>query len=106
MSTKRAFDSGLPGDASQTLRPSSFNNGGNMDATKRSSMPETSMSFRVDEPAEDADVEDSFFLLKGVKYRNVQSLSDNSGEAQVFLVEQNGEKYGLKIQCCCYEIFT
>jgi serine/threonine protein kinase/uncharacterized membrane protein len=97
MSTKRAFDSGLPGDASQTLRPSSFNNGGNMDATKRSSMPETSMSFRVDEPAEDADVEDSFFLLKGVKYRNVQSLSDNSGEAQVFLVEQNGEKYVLKI---------
>mgnify|MGYP002522538250 FL=1 len=68
-----------------------------MDATKRSSMPETSMSFRVDEPAEDADVEDSFFLLKGVKYRNVQSLSDNSGEAQVFLVEQNGEKYVLKI---------
>ena len=47
--------------------------------------------------ADEADVQDNFFVLKGVNYRNVQSLSDNSGEAQVFLVERNGESYVLKI---------
>ena len=47
--------------------------------------------------ADEADVQDNFFVLKGVTYRNVQSLSDNSGEAQVFLVERNGESYVLKI---------
>ena len=33
------------------------------------------------------DARNDFFMLKGVKYKNVQCLSDNSGEAQVFLVE-------------------
>ena len=47
--------------------------------------------------ADEADVQDNFFVLKGVTYRNVQSLSDNSGEAQVFLVERNGESYVLTI---------
>lgn len=96
MSTKKPFDSSLPGDADHTLRPSTFNEGG-IDATIRPSMPDESLSFRADEPAEDADVEENYFLLKGAKYRNVQSLSDNSGEAQVFLVERNGENYVLKI---------
>ena len=41
-------------------------------------------------------MEDSF-VLKGISYRNVNILSDNSGEAQVFLVENNGENYVLKI---------
>ena len=43
------------------------------------------------------DINDNSFLLKGVKYRNLQCLSDNSGEAQVFLVEKDGEEYVLKI---------
>ena len=38
-----------------------------------------------------------YFILKGVNYRNVNILSDNSGEAQVFLVENDGEEYVLKI---------
>ena len=35
--------------------------------------------------------------MKGVKYQNVQCLSENSGEAQVYLVERDGEEYVLKI---------
>ena len=43
------------------------------------------------------DINDNSFLLKGVKYINLQCLSDNSGEAQVSLVEKDGEEYVLKI---------
>ena len=38
-----------------------------------------------------------YFTLKGVRYKKVRSLSENSGEAQVYLVERNGEDYVLKI---------
>ena len=37
------------------------------------------------------------FLLKGDTYTLVRSLSENSGEAQIFLVERNGKEYALKI---------
>ena len=37
------------------------------------------------------------FVLKGEAYRNVECLSDNSGEAQVFLVEHNNHEYVLKV---------
>jgi len=49
---------------------------------------------------DDPDVQDTtgdYFVLKGVKYQNVQCLSENSGEAQVYLVERDGEEYVLKI---------
>lgn len=42
-------------------------------------------------------VKNEYFILKGINYRNVTILSDNSGEAQVFLVEKDGEEYVLKI---------
>ena len=47
--------------------------------------------------AQNDNVDDKFFLLKDKKYKNVQSLSANTGEAQVFLVERDGENYVLKI---------
>ena len=47
--------------------------------------------------SQDDNVDDQFFLLKGNKYKNLQSLSADTGEAQVFLVERDGEKYVLKI---------
>lgn len=37
------------------------------------------------------------FVLKGVGYRNLECLSDNSGEAQVFLVEHDEKPYVLKV---------
>ena len=47
--------------------------------------------------ADSGQVAEDSFVLKGISYRNVSILSDNSGEAQVFLVENNGENYVLKI---------
>ena len=47
--------------------------------------------------ADSGPVAEDSFVLKGISYRNVNVLSDNSGEAQVFLVENNGENYVLKI---------
>ena len=38
-----------------------------------------------------------YFILKGEKYRNLECLSDNTGEAQVFLVEKDGNEYVLKV---------
>ena len=96
MSTIRSFDPNQTGDTNFTLRPSNIGKG-NMDATKRSTISDDFQSFGNDLAEGGSDEEKSYFILKGTKYRNVQSLSDNSGEAQVFLVEQNGESYVLKI---------
>ena len=46
---------------------------------------------------EATDVSCSSFLLKGIVYRNVKCLNATSGEAQVFLVENGGRDYVLKI---------
>lgn len=37
------------------------------------------------------------FVLKGIHYTNVRCISDNSGEAQVFLVARDGKEYVLKV---------
>ena len=86
-----------PANLDGTLRPA------NLDGTVRvTSAVSTSLGMdgtvRADKQAIQQDnVNDDSFLLKGVKYRNIQCLSDNSGEAQVFLVEKDGEEYVLKI---------
>lgn len=41
--------------------------------------------------------DDNVFVLKGERYDKVSCLSDNSGEAQVFLVYHNGKEYVLKV---------
>lgn len=41
--------------------------------------------------------ESECFLLKGERYEMLRCLSDNSGEAQVFLVKHGGEEYVLKV---------
>ena len=72
-----------------TLRPAS--------ATVRSSAM-MGGAFKPDSlEVQNDNVDDKFFLLKGNKYKNIQSLSENTGEAQVFLVERDGENYVLKI---------
>ena len=48
----------------------------------------------IPEPEE---VTGDYFTLKGVRYRKKGVLSENSGEAQVYLVERNGEEYVLKV---------
>ena len=37
------------------------------------------------------------FVLNSLTYKKIECLSDNSGEAQVFLVENNGQEYVLKL---------
>lgn len=100
MSTARPYGPNQTGDIDKTRRQTSTIDAG--DATIRptdSSMTVTQMdsTYRVGVVSKSDDVKGDFFVLKGEKYRNVQSLSDNSGEAQVFLVERNGENYVLKI---------
>ncbi|MBR1503869.1 MAG: protein kinase [Prevotella sp.] len=54
--------------------------------------------------AQDAEVKDNCFVLKGVDYRHVQTLSEGSGEAQVFLVERDGKSYVLKIYYPSFDV--
>ena len=86
-----------PANPDGTIRPS------NLDGTIRvvkEAAPSMGLdgTIRADKPErQQEEVHDNSFLLKGVKYRNVRCLSDNSGEAQVFLVEKDGKEYVLKI---------
>ena len=50
------------------------------------------------------DLTENSFVLKGVSYHKVRSLSNNSGEAQVFLVERDGEKFVLKIYYPSFDV--
>ena len=94
MSTDRTLDPAVSGDNDMTLRPSGAEN--NFDSTLR---PPTSdvASLSADSVMDQPGMGGSYFVLKGVNYKNVQSLSNNSGEAEVFLVERNGEEFVLKI---------
>lgn len=58
------------------------------DKTRRTSTDFNS-PFPTDEPGE--------FNLKGIIYKNIRCISKSSGEAQVFLVENEGKEYVLKI---------
>ena len=52
---------------------------------------------RRSEAAFNETIDDETFEIKGTTYRKLKCLSDNSGEAQVFLVENEGRKLVLKI---------
>ena len=83
-----------PAAGDKTERPASMDQmepSGSMDTTMR-----TATDLGQDDPGSQ-DVAGDFFVLKGVKYRNKQCLSESSGEAQVYRVERDGEEYVLKI---------
>ncbi len=54
-------------------------------------------TLRVNSIAESSDISENEFVLRGVTYYRVRTLSNNSGEAQVFLVNNNGKDYVLKL---------
>ena len=54
-------------------------------------------TLRVNSIAESSDISEKEFVLRGVTYYRVRTLSNNSGEAQVFLVNNNGKDYVLKL---------
>ena len=80
MTCNTGVPSGMPDDAS-------------MDRTIRIGTPDPSGS---DCPPS-AEVSATCFVLRDCQYRNIRTLSNNSGEAQVFLVERDGKEYVLKL---------
>ena len=91
------MDTGRTDQTEQTLRPDS-------DSTMRRSVTEDSRPSALDGTARadgidasSGDVKEDSFILKGLSYRRLSVLSDNSGEAQVFLVDRDGHTYVLKI---------
>lgn len=81
-----------PASLDGTMRPAV------MDGTMRPTEPALDGTARVNGViAQPEEISGDSFVLKGVNYRKVRCLSDNSGEAQVFLVEKDGEKMVLKI---------
>ena len=83
-----------PAAGDMTVRPAA------MDQTDASGAMDMTMRTTTNSVQDDSDMQDvagDYFVLKGVKYKNKQCLSENSGEAQVYLVERDGEEYVLKI---------
>ena len=68
------------------------------DVTKKGSL-ETTMrpGGAASSVVNSSDSLNNVFSLKGVDYEEVTCLSDNSGEAQVYLVEREGKQYVLKL---------
>ena len=107
MNTDRTFDPAQQGDMNATRRinvgPSTVRPAAGSSTVRPASATIRSSammggSVRPNSFASQADnVDDQYFLLKGNKYKNLQSLSEDTGEAQVFLVERDGEKFVLKI---------
>lgn len=105
MSTERTFRPDSGGNSDMTMRPTPMDAVNNRtmrpaspDMTKRpATMGMTMRGSGNGMTIQGSDIKENVFVLKGVEYQNVQSLSESSGEAQVFLVENNGEKYVLKI---------
>ena len=107
MNTDRTFDPARQGDMNATRRinvgPSTVRPAAGSSTVRPASATIRSSammggSVRPNSFASQADnVDDQYFLLKGNKYKNLQSLSEDTGEAQVFLVERDGEKFVLKI---------
>ena len=59
--------------------------------------PDLSQTLRTQQEEGVTADDSSTFLLKGVEYRKLDCLSDNSGEAQVFLVEHEEKPFVLKV---------
>ena len=83
-----------PAGGDATVRPTSMDQAvlsGSMDMTMRTTTDHGQDVSVTQDTAGD------YFVLKGVRYKNKQCLSESSGEAQVYLVERDGEEYVLKI---------
>ena len=91
-----------PAELDGTIRPAT------LDGTIRpAEMPDSqnvSETFRADGIKSHQEVYDDDFILKGINYHKIQCLSDNSGEAQVFLVERNHEEFVLKIYYPSFDV--
>ena len=100
MNTDRTLNPDRPNNIDATRRVDAGGYAATIRATsstiRSASMGATVRSNGMVAPQDD-NVDEKFFLLKGNKYKNLQSLSEDTGEAQVFLVERDGKKFVLKI---------
>jgi len=94
MSTERTLDPELTDRTERTIQP---DNEPQIAAEDDVTMRGEGTARADGVAAENDDVREDNFILKGEYYRRVSVLSDNSGEAQVFLVEHNDDTYVLKI---------
>ena len=107
MNTERTLDPGRTDQTAHTLRPQedstmrptdvSLQDASLRDASLAEpiTLDGTVRSDRKERSA--AEIKEDKFILKGVEYRKLSVVSDNSGEAQVFLVERDGDTFVLKI---------
>ena len=96
MNTERTLDPEISNQTDHTIRPDDDTT--MRPATVEPEAPSIDGTARADGAiASNDDVKEDNFILKGLNYRRVSVLSDNSGEAQVFLVERDGETFVLKI---------
>lgn len=74
----------------------------NLDSTLRTLRPDVPKAAEtyVEDPAQTG----QFFTLKGDRYFLVRSLSETSGEAQIFLVSRGGKEYVLKVYYPNYDV--
>ena len=68
-----------------------FNDPGSADGAMTTRSPEMVKNMEYTNPSGDC------FILKGQSYTKVSCLSENSGEAQIFLVNKDGKDYVLKV---------
>ena len=80
----------------KTLRPEEPAGGATI---RNASMPEASLESTHRPSVKNNVLNDNAdeFVLKGIHYTNVRCISDNSGEAQVFLVARDDKEYVLKV---------
>ncbi len=83
----------------QTIKPQVADTGKTVrvDAPQAKAAPSTEVTVRPDSSGLAASSSVADFILKGRPYRGIKCLSDNSGEAQVFLVEGDEGQCVLKV---------
>ena len=107
MNTERTLDPGRTDQTAHTLRPQEDSTMRPADVSLQdASLRDASLAepitldgtVRTDgRERSAAEIKEDKFILKGVEYRKLSVVSDNSGEAQVFLVERDGDTFVLKI---------
>lgn len=92
-----------PATMDGTIRPATMD--GTIRAAEMPSSQEMGGTMRADGIASQHEtIYEDDFILKGINYHKIQCLSDNSGEAQVFLVERNHEEFVLKIYYPSFDV--
>ena len=105
-----SMDAPEPVAPKPTAAPSQQSGSGTIRAAQPSAQPRVRPAINIDivskisntqrakmRAQKNNEIDENIFVLKGQNYRRVSVLSENTGEAQVFLVEKDKKEYVLKI---------